>query len=227
MRDSIPEGVTGVVRFHVTLADEPGAEARELADVVATWVRAVDLGFFAGGRIGLSEPMEARSRSVVVGVGCQGVPWVAFQVLSRMVSRFSRLKASVESVDLFHENGHRLAGHSGLAVPALPQSIPFAVEYPNDLHADVRLEIEFRDPVDQAERDALFAALSIWDVLIGALGEEDRWEESVDYATRLLSPETLEHEIHGYFASFEGLDLVVWMALRLHTRLTIERLRVE
>src|SRR5262245_18985661 len=99
--DSIPEGVTGIVRFHITLADEPGADARASADVVATWVRAVDLGFFADVRMSLSEPMEARGRSVVGGVRCERVPSAAFQVFARMVSRFSRVKARVESTNLF------------------------------------------------------------------------------------------------------------------------------
>jgi hypothetical protein len=227
LRDSIPEIATGIVRFHITLADEPGADARALADVVATWVRAVDLGFFADGRISLSEPMEARGRSVVGGVRCERVPSVAFQVLARMVSRFSRVKARVESTNFFREDGHRLAGEGGVAAPALPQSIPFAVEYPNDLHADVRVEIEFRAPLAQAERDALFAAFSIWDVLIEALGEEERWGESVDYETRLLSPAIVEHEVHGYFASYECVYSIVWMGLRLHRRLPIERITME
>jgi hypothetical protein len=171
--------------------------------------------------------MEARGRSVVGGVRCERVPSAAFQVLARMVSRFSQAKARVESTSLFREDGHRLAGEGGVAVPALPQSIPFAVEYPNDLHADVRVEIEFRAPLAQAERDAVFGALSIWDVLIEALGEEERWGESVDYETRLLGAAIVEHEVHGYFASFDCLYSIVWMGWRLHRRLPIERLTIE
>jgi hypothetical protein len=228
LRDSIPEGGTGIVRFHITLADEPGADARALADVVEMWVRAINLGFFGDARISVSEPIEARGRSVVGGMRCERVPSAAFQLLARMVSRFSRVRARVESIDIWREEGHRsLVSRDPVEVPPLPETFPFPVDYPNDFHADVRVEVGFRSPLTPPEKDTIFDALSVWDALVEALADEERWAEVSDYETRLMSRSIVEHVVSGYFAGPEGFDLVVHMGLRLHQRLNIERLTME
>jgi len=195
-------------------------------DLMSTWVRAVEMGFFGSGRIWLRGNVEAQGQRVFARLECEQVSQTAFHALSRMIRHFSKVKGRVENINLFHEGQH-LGVEGGTAIPALPQSIPFAVEFPNDLHADVRVEIEFRAPLAQSERDAIFGALAIWDVLVVALGDEERWEERVDSETRLLSPAIVEHEVFGYSAGFECLDFVVWLGLRLRPRLIIERITVE
>jgi hypothetical protein len=37
----------------------------------------------------------------------------------------------------------------------------------------------------------------------------------------------IEHWVGGYFAGLECLDFIVWLALRLHRQLKIERLTME
>ena len=64
-------------------------------------------------------------------------------------------------------------------------------------------------------------------MLIAAFGEAQRWGDRVDIETRLLNPRIVEHQVDGYFASFECLHLLVLLGLRLHQRLAIERLTLE
>ena len=227
MRASIPDRITGKVQILITLAGDAGVETRALVDLVTTWVRAVEVGFFGPGGIRLQGAVEAQGQRVAGRLECERVSQTAFLALSRMIQHFSKVKGRVESASLFREDGQRLAVEVGAAIPALPPSIPFAVEYPNDLHADVRVEIEFRAPLTQAERDALFDAFSIWDALVQVLGDQKQWGEESEYETRLLSPAIVEHEIFGYYASFECLHFIVWLGVRLHQRLSIERVTME
>jgi hypothetical protein len=143
-----------------------------------------------------------------------------------MIQHFSTVRSRIESTSFFYE-GRRLAAEGDLPISALPRSIPFAVEYPSYLHAALRVEIEFRAPLAKSERDAIFGALAIWDLLVEALGDKERWGETVNHDTRLLSPTIVEHEVNGYFASFECLHFIVWLGLRLNQRLTIDRLTME
>ena len=221
MHASIPDRITGKVQILITLADDAGVETRALVDLVTTWVRAVEVGFFGPGGIRLQGAVEAQGQRVAGRLECERVSQTAFLALSRMIQHFSKVKGRVESASLFREDGQRLAVEVGAAIPALPPSIPFAVEYPNDLHADVRVEIEFRAPLTQAERDALFDAFSIWDALVQVLGDQKQWGEESEYETRLLSPAIVEHEIFGYYASFECLHFIVLLGLRLHQRLVL------
>jgi hypothetical protein len=222
---SIPDRITGTVEIVVVLAGAAGAERPALADLVSTWVRAVEIGFFGSGRIRL-HAVEAQAQRVSGRLECERVSQTAFHALSRMIRHFSAVKGRVQSADLFHE-GQRLVAEGGLTVPALPQSIPFKVEYPEDLKRYVRVEIEFRAPLAQSERDATFAGLAIWDMLVAALGDEERWGARVDYSTRLMSPAIVEHQVDGYFASFECLHFIVLLGLRLHQQLIIERITME
>jgi hypothetical protein len=225
LRASTPDQITGTVEILAVLANDASAEPAALVELVSTWVRAVEIGFFGAGRIRL-QAVKSQAHRFSGRLECEQVSQTAFHALLRMTQHFSKLKGRVESISLFHE-GQRLAVEGGEAIPALPQSIPFAVELPNDLHADVRVEIEFRSPLAQAEQDAIFGALSVWDTLVEALGDQQRWGEQIDHGTRLLSPTIVEHEVFGYFASFECLHFIVLLGLRLHHRLIIERITVE
>lgn len=225
MRVSTPNGITGTVEILALLADDASAESATLVELVSTWVRAVEIGFFGAGHI-RQQAIKAQGLRVSGRLECEHIPQTAFHALSRIVEHFSKMKGRVESISLFHE-GQRLAIAGGEAIPALPQSIPFLVEYPEDLKRYVRVEIEFRAPLSQGELDAISAAFVIWDVLVAALGEQQRWGEEIDYGTRLLSPSIVEHEVFGYFASFECLYFIVLLGLRLHQRLIIERITME
>jgi hypothetical protein len=225
LRASTPDQITGTVELLAVLADDASAEPAALVELVSTWVRAVEIGFFGSGRIRL-QAVKTPGHRVSGRLECEQVSQTAFHALLRMTQHFSKTKWQVESFSLSHE-GQRLAVEGGEAIPALPQLIPFAVEFPNDLHADVRVEIEFRSPLDQEERDTFFRALSVWDTLVEALGDPQRWGEEREYETRLLSSAIVEHEVFGYFAPFECLHFIVLLGLRLHQRLIIERITME
>ena len=225
MRASTPDQITGAVELLAVLADDASAEPAALEELVSTWVRAVELGFWGTGSIRL-QAIKTQGHRVSGRLECEQVSQTAFHAFSRMIERFSRTKGQVESLNLSHAGQH-LAVVGGEAIPTLPQSTPFIVELPYDLHADVRVEIEFRAPLPQVEREVISDALSVWDTLVKALGDQEQWGEESEYETRLLSPTIVEHEVFGYFAPFECLHFIVLLGLRLHQRLTIERITME
>jgi len=219
--------ISGTVEIVMALADDAAVEPSALVDLISTWVGAVELGLFGPGRLRLQGALETQSQRVRVTIECEHVPQAAFRGLSRMVQHFSKVRGRVESFELLYEGGQRLVADGAMMIPGLPQTPPFTLELPTDLHAAVRVEIEFRSPLAQSQRDAVFDALAIWDRLVEVLGDEEQWGERVDRDTRLLSPRLVEHEVIGYFASFECLHFVVLLGLRLHQRLSIERITIE
>jgi len=225
LRASTRDQITGTIELLAVLADDAGAEPAALVELISNWVRAVEMAFFGVGHIQL-QAVKAQGQSVSGRLECDQVPQTAFHALSRMIEHFSKTKGRVESFNLSYAGQH-LEVASGEAIPDLPQSIPFVVELPYDLHADVRVEIEFRAPLPQGEREVIFGVLSIWDTLVKALGDQQRWDEESEYETRLLSPAIVEHEVFGYFAPFECLHFIVLLGLCLHQRLPIERITME
>jgi hypothetical protein len=223
---STPDGITGTIEISVTIAGDAAAEPQSLVELLSTWIRAVEIGFFGPGRVGLQGALDTHDRTLAGRIECEGLAAAAVLALSRMLQRFSKVKGRIENVNLVHE-GRPLVVRPEVTVPALSESIPFAVEYPVDAWGDVRVEIEFRAPVAESERDAIFAAFAVWDVLVEALGEEKHWGEEIQYESGQLSPRILDHATDGYFASYDCLYSVVWMGLRLHRRLPIERLTME
>lgn len=218
--------VTGKVQFMFTLADEPaGVDATALADLLNTWVRAVELGFFGPAGIRLPRSFETQGRMASGNVECANVPQAAFRALSKMVGRFSDAKGRVVMASMIRENGQHVGDDGGPAIPTLPASIPFAVERPEDLRREVRVEIEFRDAFGPAEQSALAEAFSIWDALVRGLGDPQREPDGSEYDTRRLSPEIIEHSVFGYVAGFECFDFIVLWGLRLHH--IIERITFE
>jgi hypothetical protein len=228
----MPDLVTGTVEIAVELVDETGVDAQALADLASTWLRAVEIGLFGPGRIRGQADVKADGRRVSGGFECEDLSQTAFHALARMIRYFSKTKGKVKKFDVYHE-GQRVVAAGKTVVPALPQSIPFELEYPEDLKRYLRVELEFRRALSPGERDAIFAALTVWDALIEALAEEEWWEQQGDseseseYESRLLSPAMVEHWVDGYFASIECLDFIVWLGLRLHERLTIDRITME
>jgi hypothetical protein len=224
--DSTPERISGGVEIMATLASGAAAEPQALADLLATWVRAVEIGFFGPARIRLHAPIAAAGRTVSGRVDCEDVSGTAFRALSLLIRHFSHVSGQVERLDVIHEAGFAVAA-AKTSIPALPESIPFPVEYPEDLKHYVRVEMEFRRPLTPTERDAIFGALSVWDVMIEAFGPEESWGRPHRYESRLFSPSMVEHEVNGYHAGFECLSFVVWLGLRLHRKLAIDRLTME
>lgn len=226
MSASIPDRITGTVEILAALAVDASAEPPALAELVSTWVRAVEIGLFGPGRIRPQGVLETRGRRVSGRFECEQVSQTAFHVLLRMIRYFSKVKGQVDSFDVFHD-GQQVVPAGGMTLLALPQPIPFAVEYPEDLKRYVRVEIEFRRPLTPNERDTIFDAFSVWSAMIEALGEEEWWGRRSDRQSRLLSLSIVEHEVNGYYASFECLYFIVWLGLRLHQRLIIERITME
>ena len=225
MHASTPERFTGPIELHARLADEDAAAAELVTRRVSSWVRAIEIGCFGTGRVHV-EAMQVQGNEVWAELRCEWLSAGAVDGLERLLQHLSATQARFDDVDLSH-NGRPVAPKSEVILPDLPGSIPFAVEYPEDLTPFVRVEIEFRAALSPAARDAVFEALAVWDLLVAAFGEAQRWGDRVDLETRLLNPRMVEHQVDGYFASFECLHLLVLLALRLHQRLAIERLTLE
>lgn len=225
MHASIPDPLTGSVRLVVMLAGEAGmASAKTL---LLDWARAVGMGFFGMGRVRLTQT-SPWPRIVEAEIECDMLPSAALHALHRLLGHFSGTAHGIARATLYM-NGSELdlLEDPGATVVEVPGSFPFPVTYPDDLHAAVRVEIEFTHAVSASHRDAIGAALVVWDLLAVALGRDEEWGKQVDHETRMLSPTAIEHEFVGYFAGFEGIDLVVMMALKLHRRVSIERLTIE
>lgn len=225
----MPERVSGVVDLSVTLADGGvgSAGVPELPDLVASWIRAVQIGLFGSGRMTAGGRVEIRGRAVVVErLVCERVPSMAFRALSRMIERFSSVVTAVEALDICR-GAVRLEPAPGRWMPDAPASVPFELETPEDLKHYLRVEIEFRSPLADVERDAIFDAFHAWDRLTEALGVEAQWRRQRHCETRLLSPAIVEHQVDAYFAGIEGLNMIVCMVLRLHLHLPVERLTLE
>ena len=222
----MPDRISGTVEIIVVLIDEADGNAQALADLVSNWVRAVELGFFGPGWIRLQGEIATQGRRITGRLEGKHVPQAAFHVLWRMIRCFSKVKDKVEIFNVSHE-GQPLEATRRVEIPALPQSIPFVVEYPEDLKRYLRVEIEFRAPLAPSERDVIIHGLFIWDALVAALAEEEWWGRRSDHESRMLSPAIIEHQVNGYYAGFECLHFIVWFGLRLHQRLTIERLTME
>lgn len=222
MHVSTTERLTGHIELRVRL-DEAAADP--VMRRVLTWVRAIEIGCFGTGRI-RADAIQVQGNEVRAELQCERLSVDAVDGLARLLLHLSVTQGGLDSVDLSH-NGRPVAPKSEVTLPDLPSSIPFVVEYPEDLTPFVRVEIEFRAALAPGERDAIFDALGVWDVLIAAFGEAQRWGDRVDIETRLLNPRIVEHQVDGYFASFECLHLLVLLGLRLHQRLAIERLTLE
>jgi hypothetical protein len=223
---SIPERITGSIDIMVALADDAATGPQALVELLSRWVRAVEIGFFGRGRIKLQGTIETQGRTVSAMLESEDLSQAAVQVLARMIRYFSNVKGRVNNFAVFY-GGQEAVVAGRMQFPAVPPSIPFTVEYPEDLKHYVRIEIEFRNPLTTSERDAIFEAFSIWDAVIEALGDEKRQGRRVDYKSQLLSPAIVEHHAHGYYAPFECLHFIVWLGVRLHRRLAIERLTME
>jgi hypothetical protein len=223
---SIPESVTGPVELAVELAGPAGVDS--VKGLLSTWSRAVEVGFFGEAEVRLTYDSRSRSTLVDAELGCNGLPLGALYALQRVLQHFSGTAHRIASAT-FRRNGSvlSLGDVAGAALVQLPDSIPFPVAYPHDLHAGVRVEIEFRSALSAGHQHAIAAAFSIWDLLVVALGRTDEWGKRVDRETRRMSPTSIEHEVVGYFSGFECLDLVVLMGLKLHQRLPIEQMTLE
>jgi hypothetical protein len=232
LRASILDRITGPVEIQVALADPTTVQPQAVVNLISTWIRAVGLGFFGPARINLQGEIETRGERIAATVQCEQVSPTAFRVLARLIQYFSRMTGKVKHFDIVYE-GQPVVAARGPLVPALPKSLPFVVEYPEDLKRYVRVEIEFRLALKPVERDAIFAAFSVWDVLIEALAGKEWWGQQRDpdsqseYESRLLSPAIVEHQVDGYFAPFACLHFIVWLGLRVHSRLVIDRLTME
>jgi hypothetical protein len=222
----MPEFINGAVEITVVLDPHAGAQTSALAKLLATWARAVEIGFFGPARLRPLGTLETHGLRVSEKFACEHVPQTTFYVLSLMIRRFSDFEGQVESLEIFHD-AQPVAPVARRAVPPVPQSIPFAVEYPEDLKQYLRVEIEFGRELTVSERDAIFDAFSIWDTLIETFGYQERGGRHVSYQSRLLSPAIVEHEVNGYYASLECLHYIVWMGLRLDQSLGVDRITME
>lgn len=226
LRASIPEPtISGAIEISVELSDENGAKAAAIETLLFTWVRATEIGFFGPGRV-RNVSLETRGMCVFGRFECLHVSHAALHVLSKMIRRRPRLNTQVGGLDMLHD-GQVVTPEWKEVAPPLPQSIPFLVEYPEDLKPYVRIEIEFGRELEVPERGAIFDALSIWDVLIETLEEERPEERYVRYENHLLSPAIVEHQVDGYYADFKCFDYIVWMGLRLRHRLRVDRITME
>lgn len=229
MRGSTPDTIDGIVEISVALVDAASTKAPALAELVATWIGAVEVGVFGGGELRVVQPLAVHGRAIGGSVACEQVSLHAFWTLARMTSRFSRTKGRIAEADARWKGGQRsIWPKDAAAVSAPPPSnASFPVTLPNDIHADVRVEIEFTRRLAPADRDSVFRALSLWDAIAEAMADEECWDEVSEYESRLMSPSVVEHVVYGYFAGFGGLDLAVHLGCRLHQRLPVARMLIE
>lgn len=220
MLASIHNRVTGIV--HIRLAFAEDGDGSGLLALVATWVRAVDLGFFGPGEIRVRTPLDAGAKVLSGSFEAHGVSESVFYSLYRAI----RLHGKVLRADLRCEDGRRFS-EAGALMPELPESLPFSMEYPRDAYKEVRIEIEFRAPLLPAELDGISAAFGVWDAMMGWLREDARPGVLAHSRTRLLSAAIVEHELFGYFASADCINLIAWLGRRLAERLPVERLTIE
>jgi hypothetical protein len=224
--DSTPNGITGTLDIVVTLSDEAAAEPQALVGVLSTWLRGLEMGLFGPARIRRHGDIEIHGRTVSARVECEDVPLSAVHVLTLMIQHCFRGQNWVEGVSVVCD-GQPVTASGRMIIPPLPKSLPFTVEYPDDLKHYLRVEIEFRSALTPNQRDAVFDGFSAWDTVIDVVGEKRREGRWVEYKSRLLSPAIVEHNVHGYYGGLECLDLVVWLVLRIHRRLTVDRLTME
>lgn len=218
------EVVSGVVRLTANLLDASAVEPGALVEDIKTWGGLVNAGGFATGRVARVEA-EAAGRSVSARLECESVPLAALNALQRMVQR-PRGSGELAATTMLRrdEGGLSSSAHQPLR---LPDAFPFELEQPVDLRKLVRMEIEFRSPLAEPDRATVSGLLSMWDVLAEALGEPQGPDAVFEGHTRPLSPIIVEHEIIEYTPSWESLDYVVFLMLRLHESLPITRLTIE
>jgi hypothetical protein len=219
-----PELVSGVVHLTANLRDASAAEPGAPVEDIKTWGRLVNAGCFATGRVVRLEAEGAGGR-VRARLECEDVPVAALNALQRMVQR-PRDSSELATTAMLRRDGGGLST-SVHELLRLPDAFPFELEQPVDLRKLVRIEIEFRSPLAEPDRATVFGLLSMWDVLAEALGEPQGPDAVFEGYTRLLSPIIVEHEIIEYTPSWESLDCVVFLMLRLHESLPITRLTIE
>jgi len=221
---STAERVSGLLELRVGVAGDVVA-ADAVTRRIVVWARAIEIGCFGASRVRV-QSLQAQDDLVRAEWQCERLAASAIDGLARLLQHLAATQAKLDRVDLSLD-GRAVVPHPEVALPDLPDALPFEVEYPEDLKSFVRVEIEFRAALTQAARDAVFDAFAVWDVLVAAFGDAERWGDQVDLETRLLNPRIVEHQVNGYFASFECLHPVVLLALRLHRRLAIDRLTLE
>jgi hypothetical protein len=221
---STREVVSGVVHLTANLLDASAVEPGALVEDIKTWARLVNAGGFATGRV-VRDEAEAAGRSVWARLECESVPLAALKALQRMVQRPRRSGELAATTMLRRADGGPLSSaHQPLR---LPEAIPFELEQPDDLRKLLRIEIEFHSPLAKPDQERVSSLLSMWDVLAEALGEPQGPDAVFEGHTRLLSPIIVEHEVIEYTPSWESLDYVVFLMLRLHESLPITRLTIE
>ncbi|WP_321801134.1 hypothetical protein [Caballeronia sp. J97] len=228
MHDSIHDDVSGTVEIVISLAQAADSDAAALEECVARWLRAVEIGYFGPCQIRLDDIRRTRSSTIAFYLSCRRVSRTAFRAFSRIIECWSAVgECRVDTLDIRQETGVVDTRDDGVPTPSLPLSLPFEVNQVDDLHAAVRVEIEFREPLTSNDRQAIFRALTLWKMLVDAFNPEELWEEPSDCVVRLLSPSVIECEITGYAAGFECLDFVIWLGVRLHQRRPIEAITFE
>lgn len=220
-----PEHVSGLIELRIGLLGVAERRAELIAGCISTWVRAIEIGCFGSGRVRIVRIQE-QGDTVLAELQGERLPASALDGLSRLLRHLSATQTKLNSIDLLLD-GRTVELHPEVVMPEPPAVLPFELEYPADLKPFLRIEIEFRAALPPTARDEVFDAFAVWDVLVAAFGDIQRWRDRVDLKTRLLSPRIVEHQVDGYFASFDCLYPVVLMALRLHPRMPIERLILE
>lgn len=222
MHDLTAEPVGGLLELRV---DVTGDAAEAATRRIAVWTRAIEIGCFGAGRLRV-QSLQTKDDVIFAQWRCERLPSSAIDGLARLLQHLSATRTPLDDVQLSLD-GRAFTPSREVALPEPIGAPPFELEVNEDLKSFVRVEIEFRAALAPAARDAVFAALAVWDVLVAAFGDREHWDDEADLETRLLSPRIVEHQVDGYFASVECLYPVVGLALRLHPSLAIERLTLE
>lgn len=227
MRASTPDTVSGEIEIAFRAATGQVTDPAPWIALLSTWERALELGFFGPCTIEHQGDAATHEGGPGVRLRCAEVPRSALRVLDRMIRRQAQVMGVALAVRIGPPESERSLVDEGDLVPPRPGDLPFEVDDLEDLDTEIRVEIELLRVPSEAERATLFEALAVWDAVVAALGDENQWEEELDAETRMFSSTSVEHEINGYFADYNALDLLVWFGLALHPHLGIRRISFE
>lgn len=230
---SSSERYSGLLLLEVTPAQGPAGAIEVVERGLRSFIDAIGAGFFFPARLRPSAPLElwVAGASVHGRVDVDDLPVTALGVLAGMLADGRHRDAFIQSAravlgqrefDLLIDSGGR---------PAMPDSPPFEVEFPEDMGGNYALlvEIEFALPVPPDVGQKLLSTLALWDALTLAYPLDPDVPVEVSGVQAMFNdPRTIHyHEWVWDNADAEAWDLIINLCCAWHETLPIVRLHFE
>ncbi|SEF26222.1 hypothetical protein ABL840_04050 [Variovorax sp. NFACC27] len=230
---SSSEHYSGPLLLEVTPAQGPADAIEAAQQRLRNFIDGIGAGFFFPARLRPSAPLELRvaGASVHGRVEVDDLPVTALGVLAGMLADERHRDVFVQSAravlgqrefDLLIDSGER---------PAMPESPPFEVEFPEDMGGNYALlvEIEFVHPVPTDVGQQLLSSLALWDALVPAYPlDPDVPVEAGGAQAMFNDPRTIHyHEWIWDNADAGAWSLIVNLCCAWHETLPIVRLHFE